>query len=61
MDPMEPKPTDAAPFDKLWSISEFCERYRIEDMERRRLLMLFGEYGTAAELLHNVRRAPRFR
>ncbi|TLX07006.1 hypothetical protein [Rhizobium sp. MHM7A] len=46
---------------KVWSVTEFCARHRIDAEEQALLLKLFGPFATACELLHNARRAPRFR
>jgi hypothetical protein len=46
---------------KVWSVSAFCKRHRIDEDEERRLKLLFGELATACELLHNAQRNPRWR
>ena len=46
---------------EVFSIAEFCRRYRIEAMEERRLRTLLGEFATQQELLMNARREPKFR
>lgn len=53
--------TGTASLTKVWSVHEFCSRHRIDNVEKDRLLQLFGGFATAAELLYNVRREPRFR
>lgn len=46
---------------KVWSVTEFCARHRIDTEEQALLLRLFGPFATASELIHNAKRAPRFR
>ncbi|MCJ8521685.1 hypothetical protein ABID21_004868 [Pseudorhizobium tarimense] len=46
---------------KVWSVSEFAKRYRLERDEETRLLKLLGAFATEQELLMNASRAPRFR
>ncbi|NLS06767.1 hypothetical protein HGP14_26000 [Rhizobium sp. P32RR-XVIII] len=42
-------------------VKEFAKRQRICETEEARLLKLFGPFATACELLHNVKREPRWR
>lgn len=46
---------------KVWSVSEFAKRYRLERQEEARLLKLLGAFATEQELLMNASRSPRFR
>ncbi|WP_029618561.1 hypothetical protein [Pseudorhizobium marinum] len=46
---------------KVWSVSEFSKRYRLQREEEQRLLKLLGSFATEQELLMNASRAPRFR
>lgn len=46
---------------KIWSVSTFCKRHRIDSDEEKRLQQLFGQFAKASELLHNARRNPRWR
>jgi hypothetical protein len=46
---------------KVWSVSEFAKRYRLEREEEARLRKLLGSFATEQELLMNASRAPRFR
>lgn len=46
---------------KVWSVHEFCRRHRLCDEEERRLTLLFGAFATSRELLHNAKRAPKWR
>jgi hypothetical protein len=46
---------------RVWSVSEFAKRYRLERTEEARLLKLLGAFATEQELLMNASRAPRFR
>jgi hypothetical protein len=46
---------------KVWSVSEFARRYRLETEEESRLLKLLGPFASEQELLMNASRTPRFR
>jgi hypothetical protein len=47
---------------KVWSVSEFAKRYRLDAKEESRLQKLLGSFATEQELLMNAcRRTPRFR
>lgn len=46
---------------KVWSVSEFSKRYRLQGEEEQRLLKLLGSFATEQELLMNASRTPRFR
>lgn len=46
---------------KVWSVSEFARRYRLETEEEGRLLKLLGPFASEQELLMNASRTPRFR
>lgn len=46
---------------KVWSVSEFARRYRLDCEEERRLLKLLGPFASEQELLMNASRVPRFR
>ncbi|MCZ4094523.1 MULTISPECIES: hypothetical protein [Sinorhizobium] len=46
---------------KVWSVREFCRRQHLCQEEERRLTRLFGGFATSSELLHNAKRAPRWR
>lgn len=61
MEHVEPDDVAGDALTKVWSVSEFCARHRIDDLERQRLLEMFGAFATACELLHNARRQPKFR
>ena len=61
MERYEPKPVSDDKLTKVWSVSEFCLRHRIEQAEKERLIQLFGTFATASELLNNARREPKFR
>ncbi|MBX5156479.1 hypothetical protein HJB89_04955 [Rhizobium sp. NZLR8] len=58
---IEPKQIETDELTKVWSVTEFCARHRIDTEEQALLLKLFGPFATACELLHNATRAPRFR
>jgi hypothetical protein len=46
---------------KVWSVTDFAKRYRLDTEEETRLLKLLGPFATQQELLMNASRAPRFR
>ena len=46
---------------KVWSVSEFAKRYRLDRTEEARLLKLLGPFASEQELLMNASRTPRFR
>ena len=46
---------------KVWCVKEFAKRQRIDEAEEARLLKLFGPFAKTCELLHNVKREPRWR
>lgn len=46
---------------KVWSVSDFAKRYRLDTEEENRLLKLLGQFASQQELLMNASRAPRFR
>jgi hypothetical protein len=61
MERMEPQKATTEAATQVWSVTEFCTRHRLDADEEARLLQLFGPFATACELLHNARRAPRWR
>lgn len=46
---------------KVWSVSDFAKRYRLDAQEEARLLKLLGPFASEQELLMNATRTPRFR
>ncbi|QND41074.1 hypothetical protein HB771_33685 (plasmid) [Rhizobium leguminosarum bv. viciae] len=58
---IEPGQMETDDLTKVWSVTEFCARHRIGTEEQALLLRLFGPFATASELIHNAKRAPRFR
>ncbi|MET4687400.1 hypothetical protein [Sinorhizobium fredii] len=46
---------------KVWDIHVFCRQQRLPQEEEKRLTSVFGDFATASELLHNAKRAPRWR
>ncbi len=46
---------------KVWNVSEFAKRYRLDQVEERRLQKLLGAFASEQELLMNATRAPSFR
>jgi hypothetical protein len=53
--------TDLGTASKVWSVRDFCSSHRLDNEEERRLTTLFGQFATTCELVHNVRRKPKFR
>jgi hypothetical protein len=46
---------------EVFSVTQFCRRYRLDSAEERRLRSVLGEFATQQELLMNARREPAFR
>ncbi|MGF9562308.1 hypothetical protein [Neorhizobium sp. JUb45] len=46
---------------KVWNVSEFAKRYRLDDREENRLVRLLGQFASEQELLMNATRAPLYR
>ena len=46
---------------KVWSVSDFAKRYRLDEIEKNRLVTLLGSFASEQELLMNASRTPRFR
>ncbi|MCA1367694.1 hypothetical protein I6F15_09800 [Bradyrhizobium sp. BRP14] len=46
---------------KVWNVHEFCQQHQLGEKEEIRLRRLFGRFATARELLHNAKRAPKWR
>lgn len=46
---------------RVWPVSDFAKRYRLQSDEEKRLVSLFGEFATEHELLMNADRTPRWR
>ena len=61
MERIEPAHVDNDALTKVWSVTEFCARHRLDSREEKRLLQLFGSFATANELLYNAHREPKFR
>ncbi|NLS04914.1 hypothetical protein HGP14_16340 [Rhizobium sp. P32RR-XVIII] len=61
MERIEPQEATTEAATQVWSVTEFCARHRLDTDEEARLLLLFGPFATAFELLHNARRTPRWR
>lgn len=47
-----------ARLNKVWNVSDFAKRYRIDRFEENRLLKLLGPTATERELLVNAGRRP---
>lgn len=46
---------------RVWCISEFCSKHRLDEKELTKLTALFGQFATTSELVHNVTRRVRSR
>lgn len=46
---------------KVWSVTDFARRYRLDMDEENRLLQLLGSFASEQELLMNASRTARFR
>jgi hypothetical protein len=46
---------------RVWSVSEFARRYRLDKTEEDKLLKLLGPFALEHELLMNARRPAVFR
>ncbi|MDR6665378.1 MAG: hypothetical protein AAAB19_29225 [Rhizobium sp.] len=46
---------------KVWCISDFCSKHRLDEREQAKLTALFGEFATTSELAHNVTRRSKSR
>lgn len=46
---------------RVWNVSEFCRRFRLDRLEEKRLRLLLGEFANQQELLMNARRKPDLR
>jgi uncharacterized membrane protein len=46
---------------KVWRVSDFVKRYRLSNVEEKRLTTLFGAFASEQELLSNATRAPMYR
>ncbi|WP_413711690.1 hypothetical protein [Rhizobium sp. Rhizsp82] len=60
MEHLKPEQIGEDPLIRVWSLSDFCTRHRLDAKEQQRLMQLFGPFATANEL-HNARREPKFR
>ncbi|WP_075292258.1 hypothetical protein [Pararhizobium arenae] len=45
---------------RMWSVAEFCKRYRLDQAEETRLRKLLGDFASQHELLMNARRKASF-
>jgi hypothetical protein len=61
MERIEPEITDPNSATKVWLVSDFCTHHRLDEQEEKKLRALFGQFATTCELVHNVRRKPKFR
>lgn len=52
---------DKPGYKKVWNVSEFAKRYRLDAREEHRLQRLLGPFASEQELLMNATRTPLFR
>jgi hypothetical protein len=53
--------SEKQPYKKVWNVSEFAKRYRLDAREENRLLKLLGPFASEQELLMNATRTPLYR
>ncbi|SIP90490.1 hypothetical protein SAMN05880590_101117 [Rhizobium sp. RU35A] len=58
---VDQKVTERQGLRKVWNVSEFARRYRLDSREENRLLKLLGPFASEQELLMNATRTPIFR
>ncbi|WP_137132964.1 hypothetical protein [Rhizobium sp. FY34] len=58
---LEPQPADMPGYKKVWNVSEFAKRYRLDMREENRLQKLLGPFASEQELLMNATRTPLYR
>lgn len=58
---VDQKSTETTGFKRVWNVSEFAKRYRLDEKEENRLLKLLGPFASEHELLMNATRSPVFR
>ncbi|MDQ0320732.1 hypothetical protein QO002_002870 [Pararhizobium capsulatum DSM 1112] len=46
---------------KVWNVSDFCRRFRLDSIEENRLRRLLGDFANQQELLMNAQRKPTLR
>lgn len=46
---------------KVWNVSDFARRYRLDESEETRLTRLLGPFASEQELLVNASRTPLYR
>ncbi|KQV34626.1 MULTISPECIES: hypothetical protein [unclassified Rhizobium] len=52
---------ETAPAQRVWNVSDFCRRFRLDAAEEKRLRLLLGEFANQQELLMNAERKPDLR
>lgn len=58
---IDQKTAETHGFKRVWNVSEFAKRYRLDEKEENRLLKLLGPFASEHELLMNATRSPVFR
>ncbi|WFS01944.1 hypothetical protein [Rhizobium tumorigenes] len=58
---IDSKTIESAANRRVWSVSEFARRYRLDKSEEDKLLALLGPFALEHELLMNAQRRPVFR
>ncbi|MDO9415993.1 hypothetical protein [Pararhizobium sp.] len=58
---IDTKTTELDGAKRVWLVSDFCRRYRLDEAERKRLESLLGQFASGQELLMNSNRSPVFR
>lgn len=61
MDNLNPAAEQPENTNATLSVSEFCAKYKLDDIEENRLRKLFGNYASRHELIINVQRKPNTR
>lgn len=46
---------------RVWNVSDFCRRFRLDVREEKRLRLLLGDFANQQELLMNAQRKPDLR
>lgn len=61
MQKIDEKSLEAGQLRRVWAVTEFCKRYRLDATEENRLRKLLGDFASHNELLMNAQRRPAFR
>ena len=55
---INPKTTEENGTTRVWSVVDFCKRFRLDRAEETRLRKLLGDFASQHELLANAERKP---